>query len=95
MASKWATVSSRKPIAAGKSEWPQMAEPVAPGAVDAQQFATPEVAIRPEADTVDGQTDHRLVDAMFGADRGNMCVMVRHGQCGNAALGRQPQRQMG
>ena len=38
----------------------------------------PGTAIRPQPDTVDGRTDDRLNNAMFGADRGQVGLVMRH-----------------
>jgi hypothetical protein len=54
--------------------------PSLPGAT----IRPPGTAIRPQADTVDGQADQRPGDTPFGADRGDMRLVMRHALRRNA-----------
>ena len=82
-------------VAAGHGQRAEVAEALAVRAVEVEQFAAPGTTIRTEADAIECQADNRLVDAMFGADRGDMGVMMANCDGRNAELFGQAQGEMG
>ena len=76
-------------VAPGQRQTAQMPQPLPAASVDPQQFPTPSRTVRPQADAIERQSQHRAGVIVFGADRGNMGMMVLHRERGHAELRRQ------
>ena len=57
-----------------------MAEALEARALEAQQFAAPGLTVAAQTDAVHGQTEYRLDEIEFGADRGNVRVVMLHAE---------------
>ena len=66
-------------VAAGQGQRGEVTQAREVGAVHPQQLAPPGQAVAAQAATVGGEAQHRTVDAVLGTHRGDVGVVVLHG----------------
>ena len=76
-------------VAPGQRQAAQMPQPLPARPVNLQQFPAPGRTVHPQADAIQRQRQHRAGVSLFGADRGNMGMMVLHGEQRHPELRRQ------
>lgn len=82
-------------ITTGQQQGRKMTESEALRTINPQQFTAPQTAIRPQPDAVNRQTEHRLVELMFGADCSDMGLVVTDRNRRNLPLGGKAQSKPG